>query len=462
MKKTYAFEETIFIERHENGSRQIHNFTIRHYSGKVLGYKNSIVSLSLYDGELLALISFDGKNWNLKKSKIGSNYDLFNDDKIANLNKLKFCESTEEDHIGEANKSKVIQTDKSNSAMSTVDVYFQCDYEMFTDFGSDVSNTINYATSLLNTVNSIFNMSNINLNITQIDVWSIPDPYDANNADSSGDVLNAVKCELDGVYNGRIAHLLSTTNQFGGIANRRDLCPYEEPLYGFSRIFTSFNPDLNFYSWSVNVVAHEIGHTLSSPHTHSCAWNGNNTQIDDCSNLFSVTNGSDSDCDGIIDNVEEGGPCFDASNPIIPAKGTIMSYCHISSVANGVDLSLGFHPQVAAKMKNYIDNCLSPTTIIYCPMPNESDLIVSSSDPNELELTCTITAGIDGYARHIEPDYPCSGDTTITTTNNTLIFTDVFPGFDYVVRCLLNCDTCLLYTSPSPRDATLSRMPSSA
>ena len=24
------------------------------------------------------------------------------------------------------------------------------------------------------------------------------------------------------------------------------------------------------------------------------------------------------------------------------------------------------------------------------------------------------------------------------------------------------CDTCLLYTSPSPRDATLSRMPSSA
>ena len=26
----------------------------------------------------------------------------------------------------------------------------------------------------------------------------------------------------------------------------------------------------------------------------------------------------------------------------------------------------------------------------------------------------------------------------------------------------VNCDSCLLYTSPSPRDATLSRMPSSA
>ena len=30
------------------------------------------------------------------------------------------------------------------------------------------------------------------------------------------------------------------------------------------------------------------------------------------------------------------------------------------------------------------------------------------------------------------------------------------------VFIIKDCDTCLLYTSPSPRDATLSRMPSSA
>ena len=42
---------------------------------------------------------------------------------------------------------------------------------------------------------------------------------------------------------------------------------------------------------------------------------------------------------------------------------------------------------------------------------------------------------------------PAGGDTTIITT-----FTRP-PNFNY---------TCLLYTSPSPRDATLSRMPSSA
>ena len=30
------------------------------------------------------------------------------------------------------------------------------------------------------------------------------------------------------------------------------------------------------------------------------------------------------------------------------------------------------------------------------------------------------------------------------------------------IGCIYSNDTCLLYTSPSPRDATLSRMPSSA
>ena len=33
---------------------------------------------------------------------------------------------------------------------------------------------------------------------------------------------------------------------------------------------------------------------------------------------------------------------------------------------------------------------------------------------------------------------------------------------DYVVKKGINKDTCLLYTSPSPRDAHESRMPSSA
>lgn len=443
LEKTSIFQNgTTFVERHENESRIFNDFTAVHFSGKISGSKHSMVSVSIFNNEILALISFEGQNWNLQKNRISKEYTLFHDDGILLSNNIKFCDASDTDILNDSSSTVQSQTLKS-SAMSTVDVYIECDYQMFTDFGSDVGYTFNQATSLLNTVNILYNMSNINLNITQINVWSSPDPYDANNADSSGEVLNAFKCHLDGVYNGRIAHLLSTTNQFGGLANRRDYCPYEEPLYAFSRIFTSFNTDINIYSWSVNVVAHEIGHNLSSSHTHNCSWNGNNTQIDDCANVYATNNNNDSDCDGVIDNIEEasGSECFDIVNPIIPTKGTIMSYCHISSSGNGVDLSLGFHPQVASKMKNYIDNCLSASTVIYCPMPHDTDLIVTSPSPNALELTCFITAGIDGYAWNIQPDLSCSSDTTIVTSSNSIVFPGVDPNTPYVVKCLLNCDT---------------------
>ena len=35
-------------------------------------------------------------------------------------------------------------------------------------------------------------------------------------------------------------------------------------------------------------------------------------------------------------------------------------------------------------------------------------------------------------------------------------------GYHAVISAIKNDNSCLLYTSPSPRDATLSRMPSSA
>lgn len=433
---------TTFVERHQTETRIHNRRTALHYSGKIIGSKNSMVAFSIFNNEILALFSFDNQNWNLQKSRTSPDYKLFHDDDILLTSNIKFCERSESNYLDESFSSAQTQSLKS-SAMSSVDVYIECDYQMFTDFGSDVSHTFNQATSLLNTVNILYNMANINLNITQVNVWSSPDPYHANDANSSSEVLNAFKCQLDGVYNGRIAHLLSTTNQFGGLANRRDYCPYEEPLYAFSRIFPSFNTDISIYSWSVNVVAHEIGHNLSSPHTHSCSWNGNNTQIDDCANVYATSNNNDSDCDGVIDNIEEasGSDCFDIANPIIPAKGTIMSYCHLSSSGNGVDLSLGFHPEVAAKMKNYIDNCLSSSTIIYCPMPHEADLIVNSPNPDELELTCTITTGIDGYAWNIKPDLSCSSDTTIISSSNSIVFQGADPNTPYVVKCLLNCDT---------------------
>ena len=82
------------------------------------------------------------------------------------------------------------------------------------------------------------------------------------------------------------------------------------------------------YTWNLNVNCHELGHCFGSPHTHACAWGPNgNTQIDDCGSEAGYPEGS----------------CYDSLNPIIPAYGTIMSYCHLGdSGSNGIDLALGF------------------------------------------------------------------------------------------------------------------------
>ena len=45
-------------------------------------------------------------------------------------------------------------------------------------------------------------------------------------------------------------------------------------------------------------------------------------------------------------------------------------------------------------------------------------------------------------------------------TNEGALVVGVAETFGFIVE--VNTETCLLYTSPSPRDATLSRMPSSA
>lgn len=122
----------------------------------------------------------------------------------------------------------------------------------------------------------------------------------------------------------------------GGIAwvdvSCRDNSPYK---YAFANITTNYLPYREGFSWSVEVVAHELGHNYGSQHTHDQAWNGNGTAIDGC-----------------------GG----GGGPIPGDGGTIMSYCHLNPV--GINFEKGFHPQVAAVIRANIyarcTDCANP------------------------------------------------------------------------------------------------------
>src|SRR5690606_31122177 len=102
----------------------------------------------------------------------------------------------------------------------------------------------------------------------------------------------------------------------------------------YAKVNPYYQP-LPAYSFGVKIIAHELGHTLGSPHTHACAWNGDNTAIDGCSM-------SEGDCpQGPIPNNDVG--------------ATIMSYCTNINFANG------FGPQPALRIRQHIEasSCLS-------------------------------------------------------------------------------------------------------
>ena len=80
------------------------------------------------------------------------------------------------------------------------------------------------------------------------------------------------------------------------------------------------------YTWDVNVVTHEVGHTFSAPHTHNCYYD---PPIDTC----------------IIQGQYDG--CV--PGPVKPVPGTIMSYCHLVNSTGTVQLY--FHPRSIALMR---------------------------------------------------------------------------------------------------------------
>ena len=121
--------------------------------------------------------------------------------------------------------------------------------------------------------------------INELVVWDVIDPYTGTN---TSDALNQFRTGLNGNYNGDLAHLIGRSTEFsGGIAYVDVICNSNYGV-GVSGINSSYN-NVPTYSWTVMVLAHEIGHNLGSRHTHSCSWNGNSTVIDDCGNIYYIT-----------------------------------------------------------------------------------------------------------------------------------------------------------------------------
>ncbi|MBL0309109.1 MAG: hypothetical protein IPP77_05355 [Bacteroidetes bacterium] len=201
---------------------------------------------------------------------------------------------------------------------------------MYLDRASNTTNVGNYVTGLFNVVQALYSAESIDVQISSIYVWTSTDPYI--NYSTSPTIINAFS-NYRTSYSGTFAHLLSTRSiNIGGIAGPlsyvvNGFC-YKNFSYAYSNIFniyTSSSPPV--YSWTIQVVSHELGHNMGSPHTHSCSWAG-----------------------GAIDNCyTPEGQCNRGPSP--SNGGTIMSYCHLSPNP-GINFSNGFGTQPGNLIRN--------------------------------------------------------------------------------------------------------------
>lgn len=302
-----------------------------HYRGAVRGNPNSIASLSISPSGIMGMMADERGNFEWGKMDDASEEYIFYQTQQLKAQYPHSCFSEEESLQGDEGGEP--SSNDRGVGCKMVQIYFECDYKLFTDKGSNTAQVSNYVTGLFNQVATLYANENVGVAISQIFVWTTPDPYSGYNSTSA--VLNAFRQTRGANFNGNLAHLLSTRNLGGGIAYVDVVC-FKSFAFGVSAIQNSYQ-NVPTYSWSVEVVTHELGHNLGSWHTQSCNWPG-----------------------GALDNcVNPEGSCSPGPSP--QNGGTIMSYCHLTG--NGINFNHGFGPKPGARIRDKVLNgsCLPQT-----------------------------------------------------------------------------------------------------
>lgn len=387
-----------------------------HYRGKVQGSSRSVAGLSVFRDEVVAVAS-DARGTLVVGRLKNADEDLlvsYWEDDLLSRN--PFTCVVEETGLPPVHPGSV-EGSAGERTLRCVKLYWEVDYSIFQELGS-VSAATNYATAIFNQSAILFDNDGINVQLQQVYVWNTSSPYSGT---TSAAYLNGFRGYRTS-FTGDLAHLLFFGPNVGGMAYLDVLCN-STYRYAISDLYNGAVENVPTYSWVVNVITHEQGHNMGSPHTHDCAWNGNNTQIDGCGAINS--GGGD----------PPQGDC--AVGPIPQAGGTIMSYCHVL-YGIGMDFTQGFGPQPTALIHNRINaaSCLA-TCGNACDHPWSGH--ASSIGTGAATLNWTAD-GATGYAlQWRESGAGGAWNEQAGLTSTSYVLTGLTPGTEYEFRLQSTC-----------------------
>ncbi len=359
------------------------------YQGTIEGKQKSFATITVFNDRIMGVIADDKSNIILgsveNKGASTDEYALYRETDLKIPDPFTCATPDQPVNENTTAPNQVPIAHRTEAVGEPIDIYFECDYKFYQDKGSNTTNVINYVLGFFNNTALLYANENVKIQVSQILVWTTQDPEAAAAANTTSAVLTSFSNRMKtATYIGDYAHFLSTRSLGGGIAYipGNPCSSGKQYRTAVSAINNSYN-DYPTYSWTVEVVTHELGHNLGSNHTQWCGWVG-----------------------GPLDNcyATEGG-C--PKGPAPTNGGTIMSYCHLTS--SGINLNNGFGQQPGDKIRSVIGGA---TCFGNCRMTIDITKVDPSCGQNNGTSTVNVSNGTGAIT------YTWSNGATTSTINS--------------------------------------------
>jgi len=385
------------------------NRDIKHYRGIVKDNYNSIVAITFLEDEIMGIVGTDEGDFNIAKDSLSGMHIFYNENNLKDKEYpdcySQYDASSLINNGGLSKERTVFSKDGriiiDPTLNKIVKIYVETRYNIYTDFGSSIKKVRAYVSAVFNQVAALYLQEDIYVGVSYQCNWKAADIYTKQDI---WKLLQQFIDNTDDIHGADLGILLTFRGSYNGAAagNLNGLCNSWIHNKLAAAIVRKAYSTVPTYSQTVKIITHELGHLIGSPHTHSCAWNGNKTAIDGCGDPYDEPLGYNK-CD----------------RPPKPDKGTIMSYCNHKGMP-GIDFNLGFGEQPGDLIRDKVRNatclqCITPETISNKTYSSNCT-IIGCENLNFENVTINNNAKVIIYAGEkirLKPNFRAQAGTTV-------------------------------------------------